>query len=82
MKDITKAATRLELQGDKVLVVDGKEEATFTIIHFVDGDHHELLLADREHKNGESFPLTQQIADMLVPNKTPDAKWRLNLTGS
>jgi len=82
MSNISLPKTRLELQGDKVLVTTDGEKAVLTIVHVIDGDKRELMLADRVNKGGEHFPLTQEMADMLKPfkdAKDPLVKWQLSL---
>ena len=79
MKDITNIDIMLELQGDAVLATLGKENLLLTIVHFADETGSQLQLVDRRAKAHDAWPLLQEIADMLVPNKTPDAKWLLKL---
>jgi hypothetical protein len=82
MSNISLPATRLALQGDKVMVTTDGETAVLTIVHVIDGEKRELMLADRVNKGGEHFPLTQEMADMLKPFKDPKdpvVKWQLTI---
>jgi len=80
MKDITKPDTMRELQGDVVLVIDGKEEMLLTIVRVMEEPQH-LVLSNRESKpqDRESFPLSQENADKFKPSKDPRAKWSWKL---
>jgi hypothetical protein len=79
MQDVTKVDTMRELQGDKVLAVYEGESIVLTIIRVVEPTKSYLMLVDRTSKPPDEWPLDQQMADRLVPNKTPEAKWRLLL---
>lgn len=82
MSNISLPETRLALQGDRVLVTSDGEKAVLTIVHVIDGDKRQLMLADRVNKSGEHFPLTQEMANMLKPYKDPKdpvMKWQLKL---
>lgn len=81
-RSVTDRNVMRDLQGDIVLVLADKQEFLYTIIHFVDGDTHELELSDRTRKpreRGDNLLLTQAVLDNLVPIKHEKAKWKLTL---
>lgn len=73
--------TMLNLQGDRVLIADDSSDGLIlTIIHVVDVKKRELKLVNRDAKNGEEWPLTQDLLNRMVPLKgDPRAKWKLEV---
>lgn len=78
MKTIDREAM-LKFQGDRVLVIMDQQEFIFTIVHFVDGDRHQLELVNRADPTSEPIPLTQAALDNLEPVRHGVAKWKLVL---
>jgi len=73
-RDVTRRDTMLELQGDTVLL---DNELVLTIVRVIDVNKQWLELSTRTRKNCESWPLTQELANLLKPSKDPRAKWTL-----
>ena len=77
-RDVTDVETMRDLQGDLVLVNPGKEdELVLTIVRRMEPDKQELVLVNRNNRKGESWPLTQELCNWLMPSQDPRAKWTL-----
>jgi len=69
----------LELQGDTVLVALDKKHLLMSIIRMMDEPGGNLFLVNDRKRLHETWPLAQELVDLMVLNKTPEAKWFLNL---
>jgi len=80
MKDVTDSNVMLDLQGDRVVAILGKQTLMLTIVRIVVETGSQLLLvSDRYKKYRREWPLLQPLADRLEPNNQLDVRWRLNL---
>lgn len=68
--NVTDRNLMLEHQGKRVLVAkeDGSRHWALTIVHVVDGDKHELRLANRDSKDHKpDWPLRQAMWESIEP---------------